>query len=556
MDRRPSAARFPGAAVADPSARTRRPQECWMNRAVPALFAAVLVAPILHALPARAQFLDAGLDRFGFDQRIRQPALRLATLGRTTLAFEDENNEINQWDFGGSTVGLLDDRAGNSLDLFLDASGRDAEQEIGSITRQVERVDGSVFGVSGVARNPGTFAFGIDAGFQRLGSGLPRDTGFYEDDAVGLRDATVTATGRIFEKKVGWGARVAFGREEYDHRIKNQTVEDGELKLEGGDAREPASMFELVEGTGNSTRYGLGLGLLGSSWGDVSVNWDHNQLTVEGNQNTRRRVYEVEQKRGIDVWSLATTIRPLTGVTLGGVAGTGGYDTDETYRFSMSLGQGAPPALSRGTRYGIDAEGQFLRTRASIAPSDLPDLLLGLDFNVRYEKEEATVATGAESFNDFLDFAERNGFILGPPLENTIDELRHWDAGIGVGYRLSSTMRLGVEGHRSNDARDGTMIHARRRVTDLRGGFEADLGTEWQGRIGGWHRSLDEDVYTDNNEGVATALTLGAGWRPSGSKITLDGGIELLGRSTNYPDPFDGSGSGLRFVLNNRWAFD
>ena len=528
-----------------------------MNRAVPALFAAVvLVATILHALPARAQFLDAGLDRVGSDQGLRQPSLRLATLGRMTLAFEDENTEINQWDLGRSTVGLLDDRPGNSLDLFLDNSDRSAEATIGSLTRQVERVEGTVFGLSGVARNKDKFAFGFDAGLQSLGTGRPRDLGLYEDDEFGLRDATVTANGKVFGKKVGWGARFAFGREEYDHRIRNETVEDGELVLDGGDTREPTSMFEIVEGTGESMRYGLGIGWLASSWGDVSVNWDHDQLTVLGDQNTRRRVYEVEEQRGIDVFSIAATVRPLSGVTLGGVAGTGGYDTEETYRFSMSLGQGAPPALSRGTRYSKDVEGQFLRARAAIAPAAMPDLLVGADFNVRYEKEEAIAATDEASFNEFLDFAERNGFILGAPLENTVDELRHWDAGVGVGYKLTSKLRLGLEGHRGNDARDGTMIHSRRQVTDLRGGLEADLGTSWQGRVGGWHRSLDEDVFTANNEGVANAITLGAGWKPQGSKFTLDGGIEILDRSTDYPDPNDGTGSGLRFVLYNRWAFN
>ena len=43
--------------------------------------------------------------------------------------------------------------------------------------------------------------------------------------------------------------------------------------------------------------------------------------------------------------------------------------------------------------HDIDAEGQFLRTRAQITPSAMPDLLVGADFNVRYEKEEATAAT-------------------------------------------------------------------------------------------------------------------------------------------------------------------
>jgi len=71
------------------------------------LIAVSFLAAGLAAAPAQAQFLAAELDRTGVDQRVRQPSLRLSTLGRLSLALDDENNEINQWDFGGSTVGLL-----------------------------------------------------------------------------------------------------------------------------------------------------------------------------------------------------------------------------------------------------------------------------------------------------------------------------------------------------------------------------------------------------------------------------------------------------------------
>src|SRR5688572_7120981 len=551
----PFAAARGGRGAADPSLRARCPRSAWMNRAVPALIA-VALAPLLAPTLARAQFLESGLDRHQFDQSLRQPSLRLVTLGRTGLVFEDENFEINQWDFGRSTVGLLGDRTGHALDLFVDNGDRIAKNTVGQLTKEVERVDGTVFGLSAVARNPDKFAFGIDAGLQNLGTGLPRELGTYQDDKVGLRDIAFTANGRMLNKTLGWGARLAFGKEEYDHRLRNQTLEDGELKLDGGDTFEPLSIFELVEGSGQSTRYGLGLGWMTSPLGDLSINWDHSALTVRGSQNTRRRIYEVEEPRGIDIWSVVATLRPAEWVTFGGTAGFGSYDTEETYRFSLSLGQGAPPAISRGTRYTKDVEGSFLRTRIALEPEALPDLTIGGDFNVRYEKEDATVATGEGSFNDFLDFAERNGFILGPHLENTLDELRHWDGGVGVGYQVTEDVKVGVEGHRANDAFDGTIVHSRRQVTDLRGGVEASLGTEWKGRLGGWRRELDEDVFTENNEGVATALTLGAGWQPTGAKWTLDGGVEILGRSTDYPDPSDGTGSGFRFVLYNRWAFD
>ena len=528
-----------------------------MNRAVPApaMFALALAALGLAASPAGAQFLSTGLDRTQFDQRLRQPALRLATLGRVTLAFDDENNEINQWDFGNSPVGLLDDRSGNSLDMYLDNSARKAKHSIGPLTREIERVDGTVYGIAVGARNPGKFAFGLEAGVQGLGTGLPRDLGLYQKESVQLLEGTVTAGGRIFRQKVGWGARLGIGRETFESRLRNETLEGDELKLSGGDTRDPVSIFELTEGSGRFTRIGAGLGWLASSWGDLSLNWEHTRLTVKGDQNTRRRVYEIEEPRGIDVVSLVTTLRPTAWATLGGAVGTGGFDADEDYRFSLSLGQGAPAAISRGTRVSRHMEGEFLRARLALAPPAMTELLVGADLNVRYGKETTDPAQGAGSFNDFLDFAERNGFILGPHLLPETDEVRHWDAGVGLGYALSPRLRVGIEGHRGNDAHDGTLVHARRRVTDFKGGIEYGVNDQWQARVGGWRRGLDEDVYTANNEGVATAVTLGAGYRPGNARYTLDAGVEILSRSTDYPDPSDGTGSGFRFVLYNRWAF-
>jgi hypothetical protein len=201
-------------------------------------------------------------------------------------------------------------------------------------------------------------------------------------------------------------------------------------------------------------------------------------------------------------------------------------------------------------------EGEFLRARAALAPPALSELLVGADLNVRYGKETTDPAQGPGSFNDFLDFAARNGFILGPHLFAENDEVRHWDAGLGLGYKVSPRHRLGVEGHRGIDAHVGTIVHARRRVTDFRGGAEYDVNPHWQARVGGWHRALDEDVFTANNEGVANAVTLGAGYRPGGGKYGLDAGVEILDRSTDYPDPLDGTGSGFRFVLYNRWSFN
>src|SRR5262249_25531613 len=66
-------------------------------------------------------------ERPGFERKLTQPSLRLVTLGGMSLLFDDENNEINLWDFAGSSLGLIDDRDSTSLDVFLD-SGKSSDQ--------------------------------------------------------------------------------------------------------------------------------------------------------------------------------------------------------------------------------------------------------------------------------------------------------------------------------------------------------------------------------------------------------------------------------------------
>jgi len=61
---------------------------------------ATVVAWLGVARPVAAQFLAPALDHPGFDRRLSQPSLRLSMLGGVSLLFDDENNELNLWDFG------------------------------------------------------------------------------------------------------------------------------------------------------------------------------------------------------------------------------------------------------------------------------------------------------------------------------------------------------------------------------------------------------------------------------------------------------------------------
>ena len=77
-------------------------------------FALTAVAITTIAAAVSAQTLAPAIDRPGSERKTTQPSLRLVTLGGMSLAIDDENNEINLWDFAGSSLGLVFDRDSTS----------------------------------------------------------------------------------------------------------------------------------------------------------------------------------------------------------------------------------------------------------------------------------------------------------------------------------------------------------------------------------------------------------------------------------------------------------
>jgi hypothetical protein len=531
-----------------------------MSRSVPARALAaglvtLLTAFALSALApqAHAQFLAPALDRAGTDFRLRQPSLRLVSLGGVYLAVEDENNEINLWDFAGSANGLLRDRDSTSLDLFADHVGRHDEHTLGAQQVETDRLSTLLLGVQAVGRGS-RFAGGIEGALASFDRALPSQSYGYEDRSITMPVAIPTLNGRI-GKKASWGLRGVFGSEKLDQKLRTPTVQGDEVKLEGGDVVNYPTVFEPVEGTVSTSGIGFGVGYDVGTIAEVAVGLDLVKSTVKASNNSQRRVYETEEKRPSQEWSGTAILTPMTGLRLGGLVGKRTADSDETYRFSLSGGQGTIPLQSRGTRLTRDFEQQYFRGRASYQPTGMSALSLGADLNVRYDKEQFVAGTGEGNFNDFLATLQADSLALPPAILDELQELRHWDAGVGVAYRFSPRVLASVEGHRFNNARDGLSVRARQKITDLRAGVELGIDPSWTARLGAWHRSDDPDVYLYDNERVRNAFTAGVGWAKPNSSYALDAGMEVAKASTDFADPTEGSGSGFRFFLYNRWDF-
>jgi hypothetical protein len=530
-----------------------------MNRAVPARALVLLLAGVAMlpaARPAHAQYLAPALDRAGFEARLRQPSLRLASMGRLYLAVDDENERLNLWDYAASSTGMLADRDSTSLDIFFETRHRDDQRTLGSTLEQADHAQLWNIGLQAIGRVPGRFAAGVDGGYLSFDSGLPAQRGVYEERTITAPVAMPTINGLVLDGRLSWAAHAVLGRESLDQRLRLMTESGGELKLKGGDVVGYPSPFTPNEAT--NPVGGLGFGV---AWNDPDHLWqfaanaDWIKTTVRESNSTQRRVFETEEVRPMRQLAGSLILTPLPWVTFGGQAGESWYDGEQTYRFSISGGSGGIPTIGRGDRLAHSFRQDFARARVMVRPPAVERLTLGADFNSRYDRHRYDPATGTGDFNAFLVTLQADTLVLPGFVLTEAQELRHWDAGLGAGYRVSPALLASAEIHRYNNAWDGLATRVRQRITDLRAGVEYELNPTWMLRLGGWHRADDRDVYTAGNERMENALTGGVGLTRAGGRNHIDLGFEYMKRQTDFPDPTAQDGSGFRLMGYSRWAF-
>jgi hypothetical protein len=514
---------------------------------------ATVVAWLGVARPAAAQFLAPAVDRPGFDRRLTQPSLRLSMLGGVSLLFDDENNELNLWDFGGSSLGLLSDRDSTSFDFFFTSGSSATKHTVGTVDREIQRASGLNAGLQAVGRSPGKFALGVDAGYLVGETGIPAQTGIYQSRSSNTPVAIPVLNGTAFGGKWGYGIRFAFTNSSINNDLKTETEKDGEILLQDGDVV-GSPPFDITEGKIHASGLGLGIGYTPSKTFNVALNFDELNNKVHGSNNNARRVYELDEPQNSGEWSLTAIARP-SWVVIGAQIGRRSFDSSQEYRFSQSGGLNGPPLVSRGDRLLRDFRQDWLRSRVLLNPTSLPNLAVAGDLSIRYDRDQVDPATTPGNYNEFLVDLSIDTLQLGPAVTSTLDELRHWNAGLGASYRLTTRLQFGAEGHRYNTALDGPLVHSRQKLTDLKAGAEYVVSSTWTGRAGYSHRSADDDVYTLQNETVTNLATFGAGYARPGTQYSLDAGFEFGKRDSNYPDPTKTTGSLFRFMLYNRWAF-
>jgi len=506
------------------------------------------------AATAHAQYLAPATDRPGFEGRPTQPSLRLAMLGGLSLAIADENNEINLWDYAASSLGLLVDRDSTSMDIYFDSGSLTDQHTVGAQDQELKRAHRGIIGIQAVGRSIGKFAAGLDAAYFSTGTHLPAQEGLYTDATHTVPLAIPTFNGMMFGGKVGWGGHLTFANASSKDQFRIETLKDGTVELANGELAETPNPFVPDQGEMSIGGFGIGLGYEGIRGLQTALNWDRTTATVKGSNTNARRVYETEEPQPANEFSFAAIAHPGWG-TLGAQVGTGKFKSKEVYRFSLSGGLNGQPLVSRGDMLYREFKQDWFRTRVALTPPAVRGLTVAGDYAVRYDKDVVDPSTAAGNYNDFM--VSIAGDTLGTTklVVASTEELRHWSAGVGIGYQVSPRVLAAIEGHHYQNTRDAEGLHAREVIQDVRGGLEFAVAPAWTGRLGGYHISNDTDALTTQNERVTNALTAGVGWAKPRTRYTVDAGVEVGRRSSNFPDPTDETGSLFRFMLYNRWAF-
>jgi len=250
----------------------------------------VAAAVLFVAGPSFAQFLAPALDRPGFDRRPTQPSLRLVTLGGLSLAIPDENNQINLWDFGGSTLGLAEDRDSTSLDFYLDSGHRSDKHTIGGTDYQLDRDSRLQVGMQAVGRHDQSFAGGVDVGLLSGTTATPAAPGVYRNYASTQPLAIPVLNSKMFGGKWGWGARATFSGDAINNDLRTTTFQGGEFQFSKGEDVLPASPFDPTDIKQKVSGFGLGLGWYGVKSVRLAFNVDRLVSHINQSLDTARRI--------------------------------------------------------------------------------------------------------------------------------------------------------------------------------------------------------------------------------------------------------------------------
>jgi hypothetical protein len=529
-------------------------------------FLAIAAALSMGAAVSHAQtFMDDARQSLDWlsDPTVRSP--RLLGMGRLTLVIPEPNNDLSLWDYAGMTAGLGDSDSASTVEFRPSTSAASTLHDIfgQNGARQSLAARDVMNGIEAWRRAKGETTFGLTGDFGLLRTDEPFSQTIEQRNHFSRPRIMPAINGNmpfILTDRIRYGLRGIYSLENRKEEFRSFVVSpSGEYLDQNGDLLQPQDLFKPEQtevsttGLGASARYEAG------PWLRAGVGFDAMKSEIRSMNVGIRHGSFIDEDRPVLMGQ--AVLRGLIGSHFEWIADgrTWTSNSEPSWRFTTSAGQGATPLSGRGKLLERDEEGQSVRSRVRLFSGPIE---LGGSFHSGYRKIDITPPdpNDRSSFNYFrnITFHRQNAdsiFLPDSVVANSF-ERRSWEAGVGASWRAPWRGALiGVEYHMA-EASDEQVLNGegpKRKRWDVRTGVELPLGEVLTGRGGFIYRSDDRDDLTLNNEFVSNAVTLGLGVRPPGRSWAIESGYAYEWFRGDYPDPISTRGTRNQFNAQVRW---
>ncbi len=467
----------------------------------------ILIASTLLAVPnlSHAYLDEAWL--VGTDvELIKGPGtIRLAGMGNLTIAVEDENNQVNLYDFTGNVASLIFDKRVRNHDTWANyAKWTDVKdgfrwQDVGvwqGGTMVVLRKEGSYAGGASISSRVVDFTRVDDRVLrERLRVAYPKSEIFHPDTSIIDMETSGTAIEAYFAHKVL--GKVYAG-------VRGWGVFDGEK-------RSPRLRYEV---TNEASDVGAGLGVVAFplSWVQVGGTVDLGSQLVEAVSKDAFHDDLFSRKRSIPAYSTHAAF-DLIGKLRGVVNYKRcSYEADQTLLMNWS------------DRYIINPQEIDIHMKLKIGSESL----VSNQFATRWILSNLGVPVTVTAHFDMM--TEDSWYRQEPNVLVWTEEfdqyLQQWNLAGGASYTLLDRGLLGVEVRLNRGRLENRMIDEKGQTNfkalDLRGGAEYRV-LPWLALRGGYARSAEERFMgVPEEDFVSSAFSAGLGFLLKDERLAFD----------------------------------